>query len=53
MVRPRTPPRPVHLRSSGMLDVDAGELVTPGDLLIDGDRIVEVGPDAGARRRAW
>jgi imidazolonepropionase-like amidohydrolase len=26
-----------------MLDVDTGELVEPGDLLIDGDRIVEVG----------
>jgi imidazolonepropionase-like amidohydrolase len=26
-----------------MLDVDKGELVEPGDLLIDGDRIVEVG----------
>jgi imidazolonepropionase-like amidohydrolase len=27
-----------------MLDVDKGELVEPGDLLIDGDRIAEVGP---------
>jgi imidazolonepropionase-like amidohydrolase len=26
-----------------MLDVDKGELIAPGDLLIDGDRIVEVG----------
>jgi imidazolonepropionase-like amidohydrolase len=26
-----------------MLDVDEGELIEPGDLLIDGDRIVEVG----------
>jgi imidazolonepropionase-like amidohydrolase len=27
-----------------MVDVVAGELMTPGDLLIDGDRIVEVAP---------
>jgi imidazolonepropionase-like amidohydrolase len=27
-----------------MLDVDKGELIEPGDLLIDGDRIVELAP---------
>jgi imidazolonepropionase-like amidohydrolase len=27
-----------------MLDVDRGELVEPGDLLIDGERIVEIAP---------
>ena len=27
-----------------MLDVDKGELIEPGDLLVDGDRIVEVAP---------
>jgi imidazolonepropionase-like amidohydrolase len=31
-----------------MLDVDTGELVAPGDLLIDGDRIVEVAPSSVA-----
>jgi len=44
MARPRPPERPIHLRSARMLDVDKGELVEPGDLLIDGERIVEVAP---------
>ncbi len=44
MARPRTPQPPVHLRSARMLDVDAGELVEPGDLLVDGGRIVAVQP---------
>jgi imidazolonepropionase-like amidohydrolase len=43
MARPRTPQPPIHLRSARMLDVDKGELV-PGDLLVEGDRIVEVAP---------
>src|SRR5438270_5228689 len=44
MARPRTPPRPIHLVSARMLDVDKGELLSPGDLLIEGDRITEVAP---------
>src|SRR5438874_1382894 len=44
MARPRTPQRPIHLVSAGMLDVVRGEIVRPGDLLIEGDRIVEVAP---------
>src|SRR5207237_7924592 len=44
MARPRTPPRPIHLVSARMLDVDKGELIEPGDLLIEGDRIAEVAP---------
>ena len=43
MARPR-PPEHTHLRSARMLDVAAGELVSPGNLLIAGDRIVEVDP---------
>src|SRR4029077_15570546 len=34
----------IHLRSPRLLDVDKGELLEPGELLIDGDRIVEVAP---------
>jgi imidazolonepropionase-like amidohydrolase len=44
MPRPRTPPPPVHLRSARRLDVDKGELVEPGDLLVEDGRIVAVGP---------
>ena len=55
MARPRTPQPPIHLRSARMLDVDAGELVEPGDLLVEGDRIVDVAPTsvpADADRRS-
>ena len=44
MPRPRAPRPPVHLRSARMLDVDKGELVEPGDLLIQDEHIVEVAP---------
>ena len=33
-----------YLRAAAWLDVDKGELVTPGDVLIDGDRIVDTRP---------
>src|SRR5438105_9364364 len=41
---PRPPQPPIHLRSARLLDVDKGELLEPGELLIDGRRIVEVAP---------
>ena len=34
----------IHLRSARLLDVDKGELLEPGELLIDEGRIVEVAP---------
>src|SRR3982750_528635 len=34
----------IHLRSARLLDVDKGELLEPGELLIDGSRIVELAP---------
>ena len=43
MARPLTPEH-IHLRSARMLDVVKGELVSPGDLLIGGERILEVAP---------
>jgi imidazolonepropionase-like amidohydrolase len=46
MPRPRTPQPPIHLVSARMLDIESGRLVQPGDLLIEGDRIVGVSPDA-------
>jgi imidazolonepropionase-like amidohydrolase len=44
MPRARGPQPPVHLVSARRLDVDKGELIQPGDLLIQDDRIVEVAP---------
>lgn len=44
MPRPRTPQPPIHLVSARMLDIVRGTLEQPGDLLIEGDRIVGVSP---------
>ncbi|MFD3926950.1 amidohydrolase family protein [Streptomyces sp. NPDC058614] len=44
MPRPRVPQPPVRLLSARMLDVTKGELVEPGDLLIEGEHIIEVAP---------
>ena len=44
MARPRTPKPPVHLRSARMLDVVAGEILTPGELLVEDGLITAVGP---------
>ncbi|HEX4245476.1 MAG TPA: amidohydrolase family protein [Acidimicrobiales bacterium] len=44
MPRPRTPQPPIHLVSARMLDIEGGKLDQPGDLLIEGDRIVAVSP---------
>jgi imidazolonepropionase-like amidohydrolase len=43
-VAPRRPQEPIHLRGARLLDVDAGEYVEPGELLIQGERIVDVMP---------
>lgn len=44
MARPRTPAPPVVLRASRLLDVTSGSYVTPGEILVEGARIVEVQP---------
>ena len=36
-------PHPIVLHSARLLDVKAGRIVRPGEVLIEGDRIVEVG----------
>ena len=36
-------PRPIVLHAARLLDVKAGKLIKPGEILIQGDRIVEVG----------
>src|SRR4029077_2085269 len=38
-----TAPRPIVLRAARMLDVKASKIVVPGEILVQGDRIVEVG----------
>jgi imidazolonepropionase-like amidohydrolase len=40
---PTVPPRPIVLHAARLLDVKAGKLIKPGEILIQGDRIVEVG----------
>jgi imidazolonepropionase-like amidohydrolase len=37
-------PRPIVLHAARLLDIRAGKLIKPGEVLIQGDRIVEVGP---------
>src|SRR3954462_4969507 len=34
----------IHLKAARIVDVDSGEYVEPGSLLIEDDRIVEVSP---------
>src|SRR6516165_9883879 len=44
MAPSRSPLPPIHLRSARLLDVTKGELVEPGELLIEGERISGVVP---------
>jgi imidazolonepropionase-like amidohydrolase len=44
MPRPRLPDTPIHLRSARLVDVASGDLVEPGELLIEGERIIDVSP---------
>jgi imidazolonepropionase-like amidohydrolase len=44
MPRPATAQPPIHLVGARLLDVDKGELVEPGGVLVDGERIVDVAP---------
>jgi imidazolonepropionase-like amidohydrolase len=46
MPRSRTPQPPTLLRSARVLDVDSGVVERPGEVLVDGDRIVDVAPTA-------
>lgn len=40
----RPPPPAIRIRSARMLDVEAGTIIEPGDLLVVGDRIAELAP---------
>jgi imidazolonepropionase-like amidohydrolase len=46
MPRPRAPQPPVLIRAARLLDVDTGEYVTPGVLLVEGEHISQVAPTA-------
>jgi imidazolonepropionase-like amidohydrolase len=40
---PTAPPRPIVLHAARLFDVKAGKLIKPGEVLVQGDRIVEIG----------
>ena len=48
----QTPPRPIILHAARVLDIESGKMIAPGEILVRGERIVEVGPsvthEAGA-----
>jgi imidazolonepropionase-like amidohydrolase len=48
----QSPPRPIVLHAARLLDVESGKMIRPGEILVRGERIVEVGPsvthDAGS-----
>ena len=44
MARPKAPAPPRLLRAARYLDVDAGRLVEPGEILVEGDRITALAP---------
>ncbi|HJT89653.1 MAG TPA: hypothetical protein VJ732_17410 [Bryobacteraceae bacterium] len=48
------PARPIVLHAARLLDVEGGNLLAPGEVLVEGERIVEVGAavrhPAGAER---
>lgn len=38
------PPHPIVLHAARLLDVENGKVVSPGEVLVEGERIVEAGP---------
>jgi imidazolonepropionase-like amidohydrolase len=39
----QTPPRPIVLHAARALDVESGKMIAPGEILVRGGRIVEIG----------
>lgn len=39
----QTTPRPIVLHAARLLDVEVGKIVSPGEVLVQGERIIEVG----------
>ncbi len=40
----QTQPHPIVLHGARLLDVESGKIITPGEVLVQGDRISEAGP---------
>jgi len=36
-------PKPIVLHAARLLDIEAGKIISPGEVLVQGDRIIEVG----------
>jgi len=43
-VRAQTPARPIVLHAARMLDVETGKMLSPGEVLVEGERIAAAGP---------
>jgi imidazolonepropionase-like amidohydrolase len=41
--QPQTPTRPIVLHAARLLDIEGGRIVQPGEILVEGDRVREVG----------
>src|SRR2546421_13014865 len=44
MPRPRVPAEPVLMRAARLVDVDKGEYIEPGNVLVEGEHIAGVNP---------
>lgn len=42
------PKSPIVLRAARLLEISTGKIITPGEVLVDGERIVEVGASCEA-----
>jgi len=38
------PPRPIVVHAARLLDIEAGKMIMPGEVLVQGERIIEAGP---------
>ncbi|HEY4950082.1 MAG TPA: hypothetical protein VIH88_07095, partial [Candidatus Acidoferrales bacterium] len=43
VVQPASPPRSIVLHAAHLLDVETGRTISPGEILVQGELIVEVG----------
>jgi imidazolonepropionase-like amidohydrolase len=43
LVQAQTPPKPIVLHAARMLDIESGKIVSPGEVLVEGDKISEAG----------